>query len=456
MRRAIIQIVFGGLLCAAGLWGQGDVETSVPAAEPAPAPEQWNLYWQATSIGQYHGTFRAHYQGVNSLHSTPERDVSLTTTFFLGFRIGQNTQVYFDPEIAGGRGFTAVTGLANFSNGELPRVATATPKPYLARVYVSHDFGFGDETEAVESDENQLAGTRPLRRYTVIVGRFTVTDFFDNNRYSHDPRTQFLGWAVMYNGAWDYPADTRGYTWGWVHELHLKQWSWRYASVAEPTVANGGRFDRRLLRDRGDMAEGEYRLEIKKHPGAVRLLGFLLHTHSGNYGQAIQLAESAGGVPDVLQTRKFGTLKYGWGLNFEQELAKDIGVFGRLGWNDGHTQSFAFTAIDRLATGGVSVSGTRWHRPFDTLATEVTSSGLAPVHAAYLARGGLDFLIGDGRSNYGRENIWESYYNARVLRGFFAGLDVQHVNNPAFNRDRGPLWIASLRLHMEYGPKTFR
>ena len=445
MRRTLIQTVFAGLLCAAGLRAQAD-------SEPAPAAERWNLYWQATSIGQYHGNFPAAYQGANSLDSTPERDVSLTTTFFLGFRLGQNTQVYFDPEIAGGRGFSGVTGLANFSNGELPRVASATPKPYIARLYISHDFAFGSETEASESGENQLAGTRPSRRYTVTVGRFTVTDFFDNNRYSHDPRTQFMGWAVMYNGAWDYPADTRGYTWGWVHELRLKQWSWRYASAAEPTQANGGRFDRRLLRDRGDMGEGEYRFAVKKHPGAVRLLGFLLHTHSGNYGDALRMS----GTPDVEQTRKFGTLKYGWGLNFDQELLKDVGVFGRLGWNDGQTQSYAFTAIDRLATGGVSVTGTRWSRPFDTAAAEITTSGLSPVHASYLARGGLDFLIGDGRLNYGRETIWESYYNARLLPGFFAGLDLQHVTNPAFNRDRGPLWIASLRLHLEYGSNNFR
>ena len=147
--------------------------------------------------------------------------------------------VYFDPEIAGGRGFSGVNGLANSSNGELPRVASATPKPYLARLYLSHDFGFGEEKESFESEENQLGGQRPMKRYTVTAGRFTLTDFFDNNRYSHDPRTQFLGWAVMFNGAWDYPADVRGYTWGWVHEFHLKTFSVRYASAAMPRVANG-------------------------------------------------------------------------------------------------------------------------------------------------------------------------------------------------------------------------
>src|SRR6266436_5009735 len=232
-------------------------DSSAQAAKAEPESERWNLFYQATSIGQYHGYFRSQYTGLNSLKNSPERDVSLTTTLYLGARLGQNTQLYFDPEIAGGKGFSGVTGLANFSNGELPRVASATPKPYLARLYVTHDFGFGTETESVTTSENQLSGKRPMTRYTVTAGRFTVTDFFDNNRYTHDPRTQFMGWGIMYNGAWDYPADVRGYTWGWVHEFHTKAWSVRYGSAAEPRLANGLRFDRRLLRDCGDMVEVE-------------------------------------------------------------------------------------------------------------------------------------------------------------------------------------------------------
>ncbi len=193
----------------------------------------------------------------------PERDVSLTTTLFFAFRPEQNTLFVFDPEIAGGRGFSGVDGLANSSNGELPRVASATPKPYLARLYLSHDFDFGSAKESLESDDNQLAGQRSVDRYTITAGRFTLTDFFDDNRYSHDPRSEFMGWAVMYNGAWDYPADVRGYTWGWVHELHTRNWSFRYASAAMPRTANGLRFDRRLFRNRGDVFEGEYRFATR-------------------------------------------------------------------------------------------------------------------------------------------------------------------------------------------------
>ena len=420
----------------------------LPDAAAGP-PERWNVFYQATTIGDYHGSFPALYTGPFSLQNYPERDVSLTTTLFLGFRLARNTQIYVDPEIAGGRGFSGVDGIANAPNGELPRVASATPKPYLARAYFTQDFGFGEERENFSSAANQLAGSRPMRRYSISAGRFTVTDFFDNNRYTHDPRTQFMGWAVMYNGAWDYPADTRGYTWGWVHEFHAKRWSLRYGSAAEPRVANGLRFDRRLLRDRGDMAEGELRYEPGGHPGAIRLLGFGLHTDSGSYAEALRQSALTRTQPDVSTTHQAGRLKYGAGVNLEQEVAKDIGVFARLGWNDGKTESFAFTAIDRLASGGVSVTGDRWKRPHDVVATALTVSGISGVHASYLAHGGNDFLIGDGALQYRPEYAWESYYSARLFPGFFTTLDLQHIANPAYNQNRGPVWIWSLRLHIE-------
>jgi high affinity Mn2+ porin len=337
----------------------------------------------------------------------------------------------------------------------LPRVASATPKPYIARIYVTHDFGFGDETEKVESDENQLGGERPMTRYTIAVGRFTVTDFFDNNNYTHDPRTQFIGWAVMYNGAWDYPADTRGYTWGWMHEFHTRNWSLRYASAAMPKVANGERFDRRLFVNRGDVFEVERRYTLSKHAGTVRVLNYENRANAGTYATAIKLAEETGAQPDITATRKNGTLKYGFGVSMDQEISTNVGVFSRLGWNDGKTESFAFTAMDRLATGGVSVKGGWWHRPGDVAATELTVGGISGVHALYLARGGYDFLIGDGALEYGPEYVWESYYSAQVYKGVFASFDLQHVVNPAYNQQRGPVWIPSVRLHIEFGGKDF-
>jgi high affinity Mn2+ porin len=415
--------------------------------------EKWNLYFQATSIGQYHPSFQSPYADNFSLQGHPEAEVSLTSTLYFALQAARHTLFVFDPEMAGGRGFSGTNGVANFPNGEMPRVATATPKPYIARLYVTQDFGFGDARESFESEENQLAGTRPATRYSITVGRFTVTDFFDNNIYSHDPRTQFMGWGIMYNGAWDYPADTRGYTWGWVHEFHTPNWSFRYGSTAMPRTANGLRFDRRLLRDRSDMFEVERRARVGGHDGAVRVLSYQNHADMGTYADSLRLAAQTGTTPDITATRRVGNLKYGFGLNVEQEVAKDVGVFGRLGWNDGKTESFAFTAIDRLAQAGVSVSGARWKRPGDTAATALTLSGLSGVHRLYLERGGLDFLIGDGTLRYGRETVSETYYSARLVEWLTATLDLQHIDNPAYNRDRGPVWVGTLRLHMEFGKK---
>src|ERR1700680_4080296 len=260
-------------------------------AQDAAADEKWNLYFQTTSIGQYHPGFPSPYAATFSLVGHPEAEVSLTSTLFFGWQAARNTQFYFDPELAGGRGFSGANGIANFPNGEMPRVTLATPKPYIARLYVTQDFGFGDERESFESEENQLAGSRPMTRYSITVGRFTVTDFFDNNRYSHDPRTQFMGWAIMYNGAWDYAADTRGYTWGWAHELHTRRWSLRDGCALLPLTANGLRFDRRIMRDRSDMFEGEVSMHPRGHDGAVRVLSYFNHADAGTYADAIRLGE---------------------------------------------------------------------------------------------------------------------------------------------------------------------
>jgi high affinity Mn2+ porin len=452
-RMKTLKIVHNGVLKILRLCNLLAISAFCLAAQDPPPPERWNLYFQATSIGQTHPPFFSPYEGVLSLRAHGEAEVSLTSTLYLGLRLAKNTQIYFDPEVAGGRGFSNTNGVANFPNGEMPRVATATPKPYLARLYITQDFGFSDQREKTESGANQLGGSRPMTRYSITVGRFTVTDFFDFNRYSHDPRTQFMGWAVMYNGAWDYSADTRGYTWGWMHEFRTRQWSFRYASVAMPRVANGLHFDRQIFRNRGDVVEVERRNEYREHEGAIRLLYYRNHANAGTYAESLALAAHTNTTPDIIATRRPGTLKYGFGLSVDQEVWKGLGVFGRLGWNNGKTESFAFTALDSLATAGVSVNGACWKRPDDTVAAEVTTSGISGVHATYLSRGGLDFLIGDGALHYGRETIAEAYYSARLAPWFFTAIDLQHITNPAYNRDRGPVWVLSLRLHTEFGKK---
>jgi high affinity Mn2+ porin len=433
---------------------------SVTPPEPATSIEQteserWNLYFQATAIGDYHGTFTSPYSGPLSLQDYPERDVSLTSTLFFTARLEQNTFLIFNPEIAGGKGFSGVNGLGDPPNGEIPRVASATPKPYIARLLVQHDFGFGSEVERQESDENQLAGNRPMTRYSIYAGRFTITDYFDDNNYTHDPRTQFMAWAVMYNGAWDYPADTRGYTWGIVQEFHNRKWGFRYGIVAEPKFANGSQFDRRLFRDHGQVWEAERRYQWRKREGAIRLMGYANRAQAGNYAEALKLAAETGTTPNVTLTDRVGTLKYGTGISFDQALTDTFGVFSRLGWNDGKTQSFAFTALDRLASGGVSLKGTRWHRRYDVAGTSLTVGGLSAVHHEYLAAGGLDFLIGDGQLNYAPEYVWESFYSTRVTPGLYATFDVQRDSNLAYNQDRGPVMIYSIRLHIAAGLKPW-
>jgi high affinity Mn2+ porin len=434
-----------------------DVSTSDAVSSGAEVEsEHWNLYYQATSIGDYHGTFRSPYEGPLSLRDYPERDVSITTTLFFTVRLEQNTFLIFDPEIAGGKGFSGVDGIANQPNGEIPRVATAEPKPYIARLLIQHDFGFGPEKEHQESDENQLAGDRPMTRYSIYAGRFTITDYFDDNNYSHDPRTQFMAWGVMYNGAWDYPADTRGYTWGIVQEFHTRNWSFRYGIAAEPQVANGATFDRRLFRDHGQVWEVERRYSWRNRVGALRVMAYDNRAQAGNYGQALKLAAQTGTTPNVNLTDRVGALKYGTGISFDQAITSDLGMFTRLGWNDGKTQSFAFTAIDRLASGGISLKAARWHRKYDVVGTSFTAGGLSAVHREYLAAGGLDFLIGDGRLNYAPEYLWESFYSARIFPGFYTTFDVQHDTNPAYNHDRGPVMIYSIRLHIGLGLKPWQ
>jgi high affinity Mn2+ porin len=414
------------------------------AADQTPA-ERWSVHFQATSIGQHHGYFRSLYEGANSLPPHPENRVSLTATVFLAYRVNSWTELVFDPEIAGGRGFGQVTGIAGFTNGEIPRVSSATPTPYVARGFMRNTWAIGQERQAIEADQNQLAGAQPVRRFTLITGKFALTDYFDDNKYSHDPRTQFMNWALMYNGAWDYPADTRGYTIGTMQELTMRSWSLRAASVMEPTEANGPTFDTRVAKNRGEVVEWEQRYSPKQRPGVLRLLGYLNRERAGTFRDA----PLVNGVRDLGPARRPGTEKYGFGVNLEQEIAPDIGAFARYGWSDGKTEAWAFTQIDRSLSGGISIDGKLWKRKGDHIGIAAVRNYLSGDQRSFLAQGGIGFIIGDGRLNYAPESIAESYYAWQVIRGWTLTLDYQRITNPAYNRDRGPLSVATLRVHWE-------
>ncbi len=438
MKRPLILLI-AGVLCA---W----LPAKAQNAGDSPSTERWSVHFQATSIGQYHGGFRSLYEGENSLPPHPESRVSLTTTVFLAFRVNNHIELVVNPEVAGGKGFGMVTGIAGFTNGEIPRVASATPKLYPARAFVRTVWPLGSESEIVEDGVNQIAGRVPTRRLTTVTGKFAVTDYFDNNIYSHDPRKQFMNWSLMYNGAWDYTADTRGYTAGTMEELTMRKWSLRLAHVLEPTTPNGPTFDFRAARNRGDVIEWERRYTPKGRFGALRILGFANREDAGTFREALL----ADGTTDIESTRRNGTLKYGLGLNMEQSITPEVGLFGRYGWSDGKTEAWAFTEIDRSLSGGVSIHGKLWRRKNDHIGIAGVRNYLSGDHRSFLAHGGLGFIIGDGRlDHYRPESIVEVYYSWHATKEWTITGDLQHVRNPAYNADRGPVSAGTIRLHWE-------
>jgi high affinity Mn2+ porin len=413
--------------------------------------ETWySAHAQATLVTQKHGEFNSPYIGPHSLLPVEPARTSVTGTVFLDVRVwqdgGNSSELVFNPEVAGGLGFSGVQGVAGFPNGEITRVGTPEPTPYIARLFWRQTCCLGDETEKVEDEANQIAGTRPVDRLTLVVGKLAATDVVDDNRYSHDPRTQFLDWSIMYNSAWDYPANVRGYTYGIALDYNQKVWAWRYGIFAEPEVANGAPLDPRFVKANGQVTEWELRYTANGGPGKVRLLAYLNHAHMGDYREAIVAMPVN---PNITLTERY-RFKYGFGLNWEQELTRDLGVFSRLGWNDGHTESWAFTEVDRTAVLGLALKGRCWCRPDDVVGLAGVLNGISEDHRDYLAAGGLGFILGDGRLRYGPEEILETYYNFQVRKGIFVTAAFQEVNHPAYNVDRGPVSIGTLRVHLEY------
>jgi high affinity Mn2+ porin len=415
------------------------------------AKDTWySAHAQATMDTELHGSFPALYTGPRSLLPRQEAATSLTSTLFLAARLWDcndySGELVFDPEIAGGTGFSGVNGLAGFTNGDITRVGVPEPTPYFARLFLRQVWGLGGEQEKVEDSANQIAGTRDIDRITLIVGKFAFTDWIDNNTYSHDPRTQMQNWSLMYNGAWDYPANVRGYSYGIAAELNQKCWALRYGIMAEPEIANGAPLDPHFIKAHGQALEWEGRWKINEQAGRIRLMAYLNRAHMGDYREAIMQMP----VDPVVTNTAAYRFKYGYGMNFEQALSRDLGVWGRLGWSDGHTETWAFTPIDRTAALGLLLKGRCWARPNDEVGLAGVCNGLAKDHRDYLAAGGLDFSIGDGALNYGFEEIIEVYYRFQIIKGMTVLCDWQGINHPAYNRDRGPVSVVSLVVHIEF------
>ncbi len=429
-----------------------------PIATMAPHPEDnsWWISGQANIIYQGRLPFHSLYQGPNSFRNSAEYKTSMIGTLYTALRpthsVRYSTDLILDIESAGGRGLSEALGLAGFTNLDVVRNPNLGSTPYLARYEIHQVIGFTDKTTSQQRGPFALASSAPTRRVEFRIGKMTLPDFFDINEVGSDSHLQFMNWTVDNNGAWDYAADTRGYTVGAMAEYDDHIWSLRYGLFAMPTVANGIDMDWALSRAHAQNGEFELRHSfVRDRKGVTRLLFYANRAHMGSYREAVNaFLNGTDKTPTITLHEHFGTLKYGFGYNAEQELTANLRVFGRFGWNEGQHESFAYTEVDQTVEAGADYAGTRWHRPVDKIGLAVVSNAIKRDHQNYLRLGGLGFLLGDGRLNYGRENIVESYYTWHAWRGLFYSLDVQHIANPGYNRDRGPAWVGSVRAHVEF------
>jgi hypothetical protein len=418
-------------------------------AQDVAVPEGWNARFQATYIRQTKPGFSAAYSGVNSLSPDAEKSYSFTSTTYLGLRLARDTELYFNPELVQGVPMSGAGGLGGLSNGELQKTAGPTPTLYRARLFVRQTWGLGGEREDIASDPNQLGGARDKNRVVLSAGNLAVSDVFDVNTYAHDARTQFMNWAFLTHGAYDFAADARGYSRGAALEFYQGDWVLRAGRFMQPREPNVLPLDPSLSRHYGDQVELEKRYLLSGQPGKARLLLFRNRAVMGRFADA--LANAAGGVPDTASVRQLRD-KRGWGVNLEQSLSDTAGVFARIGKSDGASEVFAFAEIDRSLSLGISLKGARWGRDLDTFGLAYARNGLSGPHRDYLAAGGIGFFVGDGRLNYRPEAIVEGYYSfgLDVLQRTALSLGAQYIRNPAYNADRGPVRVFSVRLHTEF------
>lgn len=413
--------------------------------ETTSAPQNsYTFHAQATSVTQGHYSFTSPYEGKNSLLSHEDAQTSITTTFFAGLKRAWG-EFYFNPELSAGSGLSKTQGIAGFPNGEIYRVDTPAPQWSIARFYYKKVFDLGGDTQKIEDGINQVATNYDVQRFSFILGKFALNDFFDNNIYSHDPRTQFLNWTLMDYGAWDYAADTRGYSWGYFLEYNQSHWAVRFASVLEPESANEINYDMNISKAHGDNLEFEYRYSYNTRPGTFRLLAYNNNAYMGSYRRAINASVAQ---KDIKTERSYSN-KYGFGLSFEQKVTDDIGIFSRISWNDGKTETWAFTEIDQSISIGVVWNPHFFRNLEDTLGGGIIVNDISADHRDYLASSGYGFIIGDGQLKYSSEKILETYYLIKINKEAAVTFDYQFIGSPAFNEDRGPVSVFALRLHYE-------
>jgi hypothetical protein len=412
----------------------------------------WVIAGQSTVVWQHLPSFRSPYVGRRSLRPGPEDAVSHSYTLYTGLRLAPWVDFYMDPEMIRGEGIGSGTGLAGYTNGEVIRNPEAGQSPYLARAFLRATIPLGADTEQTEPGLLAVGGSQPTQRLVLTAGVLSAADVFDTNRYAGSTRTQFLNWTFINDTAWDFAADTRGYTRGAAAEWILPAWAVRVGAFQMPAMANGLDLDSDVLHAHGEQ------LEVEAHPtlitgrsAVVRLLAYQNRARMGSYREALALAARTGAVPDVTLTRRTNARKYGFTVNAEQPLTDDgdTGLFARAGWNDGSTETFCYTEADWTASLGAQIAGTWWGRQPDRLGIAAGANGLSDAHADYLAAGGVGFELGDGRLRYRPETIVEAYYLLQLVRWVGLTVDYQFIADPGDNRARGPVSVVSLRLHLE-------
>lgn len=445
--------VLVALLLHAGAPASAQTAAAEPPAEsttlvPHPDDRRWWLSGQVNLIWQTHGRFTSPYQSDNSLRAEPEQALSRIWTIYTGVTLPGHTELLFDIESAGGRGLSDALGVAGFTNLDVVRNPTLGSAPYIARAMVHTTIPLSREMVDAPAGPFSLATHVSARRIELRAGKLGMADFFDVNAAGSDSHLQFTNWTVDNNGAYDYAADTRGYTYAALVEYDTPRWSLRFGEALMPTVANGIDMDWHISRSRAENLE----LELRPITGlTVRLLGYANHANMGSYDEAIQgFVSGRDAIPDVAAHRVEGRLKTGAGANLEYTFPRLARVFARTGWNEGHNESFAYTEVNDSVQAGGDLTGEPWHRRRDRLGLAFVSNGLSAPHRQYLALGGQGFLLGDGALRYGREDIVEAYYTAHLWRGVSASGGLQYLDHPGYNQDRGPVLVEMLRLHLEF------
>ena len=419
------------------------VQTETPGEH-----QNWAIHVDAVEVLQGQPGFHSPYSGAQSLNSDDNFRQTSEADLFLAARVWPGGEVYFNAEYYQGFGFGETHGLVAFPNSQAYKTGQFRGDVNITRIFFRQVWGFGGEQEQLDPDELQLAEKVDISRLTLQVGRFSVTDVFDNNAYAHDSRGDFLNWAAVDALAFDYAADALGYEEGLTLELNQKAWATRWGIFTIPHVPNVNGTDGQYLRAWQQVAELEGRYTLWDHPGKVRLLGYLESAPMGSYKAAV--VNYPTGMPDIADTRRY-RYTYGVELNFEQEITRDLGGFLRLAMRDPNYEAYQFADVSRSLEVGLSLKGTGWNRANDTVGLAEMLDGLGHAQKQYFNDGGLGILIGDGKlPHYGPENVIETYYNCELFKGINFTLDYQLAADPAYNKDRGPINIFSARLRVKF------